>query len=148
MEQDRDLWVAEKNFILQQGFEEPTPQACHLQYSALVFQPRLVGLTLLLGVLFQSPVVFLILAAVLWWGALLLHWNLFDALYNRTAGSKPGAVRLGPAPAPRRFAQGMAGSFALVIVRRVQAIDLAGGKDTKIEGVTVVDTLKAAAVHP
>jgi hypothetical protein len=34
------------------------------------------------------------------------------------------------------------------IVRRAQAIDLAGRKGTKIEGITVVDILKAAAVHP
>ena len=115
MKPNRDPTAAERNFILQQGFEEPAPQACHLQYSALVFQPRVVGLTLLVGVLFQSPAVFLILAAVLWWGALLPQWNLFDAMYNRTAGSRPGAMRLGPAPAPRRFAQGVAGSFALVI---------------------------------
>ncbi len=115
MKRDGDTSVRERNFILQQGFEEPASQTCHLQYSALVFQPRLVGLTLLLGILFQSPAVFLALAAVLWWGALLPQWNLFDAVYNRTAGARPGAMRLGPAPAPRRFAQGMAGSFALVI---------------------------------
>ncbi len=115
MERNHDPPVAERNFIRQQGFEEPASQSCHLQYSALVFQPRLVGLILLIGILFQSPAVFLALTAVLWWGALLPKWNLFDAVYNRTAGSKPGAMRLGPAPAPRRFAQGVAGSFALVI---------------------------------
>ncbi|MCL5278606.1 MAG: DUF4395 domain-containing protein [Planctomycetes bacterium] len=111
MEPGRKLSDTERNFILQQGFEEPAPQTYHLQYSALVVQPRVVGLTLLLGILLQSPVVFLALAAVLWWGALLPPWNLFDAVCNRTAGARPGAVRLGPAPAPRRFAQGMAGSF-------------------------------------
>jgi hypothetical protein len=115
MEPEHEVSDAQRNFILQQGFDEPVPQACHLQYSALVLQPRVVGLPLLLGILLQSPVVFLALAAVLWWGALLPQWNLFDAVYNRTAGSKPGALRLGPAPAPRRFAQGLAGSFALVI---------------------------------
>ncbi len=107
--------ISEKNFILQQGFQEPTPQMCHPQYSALVFQPRLVGLILLLGIVLQSPAVFLVLAALLWWGALLPKWNLFDAVYNRVARSRPGGMRLGPAPAPRRFAQGVAGSFALVI---------------------------------
>ncbi len=110
-----DLFVSERHFILQQGFEEPTPQTGHLQYSALVFQPRLVGLTLLLGILFQSPAVFLILSAVLWWSALLPKWNPLDAVYNLMVGAKPGAVHLSPAPVPRRFAQGMAGSFALVI---------------------------------
>lgn len=38
-----------------------------------------------------------------------------DALRNATFGARPGAPRLGLAPAPRRFAQGMAGSFALAI---------------------------------
>jgi len=36
-------------------------------------------------------------------------------VYNRTLANRPGAVRLEPAPPPRRFAQGMAGSFALTI---------------------------------
>ncbi len=61
-----DLFVSERHFILQQGFQEPTPQTGHLQYSALVFQPPLVGLTLLLSILFQSPAVFLAPATVLW----------------------------------------------------------------------------------
>jgi hypothetical protein len=115
MNADHDLSVAEGNFILQQGFEAPAGPGCHRQYSALLFQPRLVGLTLLLGLGRQSPAVFLALAAVLGWSALRPKWNPFDAVYNRTAGAKPGSVRLSPAPAPRRFAQGLAGSFALVI---------------------------------
>jgi hypothetical protein len=32
--------------------------------------------------------------------------------------------------------------------RAEQAIELVGGKDTKIEGITVVDTLKAGAANP
>ena len=115
MKRNRDPSVTERNFILQQGFEEPASPACHRQFSALLFQPRLVGLTLLTGLLFQSPAVFLTLAAVLWWSALLPKWNPFDAVYNLLSEAKPGAMRLGPAPGPRRFAQGMAGSFALVI---------------------------------
>ncbi len=43
------------------------------------------------------------------------RWNPFEALYNATLGRRPGTVRLSPAPAPRRFAQGMAGSLALAI---------------------------------
>ncbi len=104
-----------RNFILQQGFNDPQPEACPLQYSALHFQPRLVGLFTLVGVMLQSPAFFLFLSAVLWWSALLPKWNPFDALYNVTLGARPGAVRLTPAPGPRRFAQGMAGTFALAI---------------------------------
>ncbi len=106
---------SERNFILQQGLGEPEPQVAHGRYRALLFQPRLVGLAVLAGIVSQSPVVFLVLSAVLWWSALLPRLNPFDALYNLTLGSRPGNMRLGPAPAPRRFAQGMAGTFALAI---------------------------------
>lgn len=104
-----------RNFILQQGFNDPQPEACPLQYSALHFQPRLVGLLILVGVMLQSPTIFLFLSAVLWWSALLPKWNPFDALYNITLGVRPGTIRLTSAPGPRRFAQSMAGTFALAI---------------------------------
>lgn len=106
---------SKRNFILQQGFGDPLPRTCPLEYSALIFQPRIVGLLALLGVILQSPLVFLPLSAVLWWSALLPRWNPFDALYNRTLGARPDALRLTPAPAPRRFSMGMAGAFALAI---------------------------------
>jgi hypothetical protein len=105
----------ERNFILQQGVEDPGPQDAHRRFEALLFQPRLIGLAVLVGITLQSPAVFLSLWAVLWWSALLPHLNPFDALYNVTLGARPGAIRLRPAPAPRRFAQGMAGTFALAI---------------------------------
>ncbi len=105
----------ERNFILQQGLEETETQDTHPRFESLLFQPRLIGLVVLIGIILQSPGVFLGLWAVLWWSALLPHLNPFDALYNLTLGARPGAIRLGPAPAPRRFAQGMAGTFALAI---------------------------------
>jgi len=105
----------ERNFILQQGLEDPGPQGSHRRFEALLFQPRLIGLTVLVGITLQSSAIFLGLWAVLWWSALLPQLNPFDALYNLTLGTRPGALRLGPAPAPRRFAQGMAGTFALAI---------------------------------
>lgn len=106
---------AKRNFILQQGFEDPQPLSCPVRFSALLFQPRLVGLLTIIGVIFQSPAIFLALSAVLWWSALLPSLSPFDALYNHTFGARPGAVRLTPSPAPRRFSQGMAGTFALAI---------------------------------
>jgi hypothetical protein len=115
MNNEHEHTAAERNFILQQGLEAPDPQTCHVRYAALLFQPRLVGLTVLIGVVFQSPTVFLTLAALLWWSALLPALNPFDALYNVSLGKQPGAVRLTPAPGPRRFAQGMAGTFALIV---------------------------------
>jgi len=105
----------ERNFILQQGLPEPAASTCHLQYSALLFQPRLVGLAVVLGVALQEPVVFLVLAGVLWWSAVFPRLSPFDALYNAFGSRRPGRVALSPAPAPRRFAQGMAGTFALAI---------------------------------
>ncbi len=106
---------AKRNFILQQGLDAPVEESCPIRFSALMFQPRMVGSIVFLAVLFQSPAIFLILSGILWWSALLPRLNPFDAVYNRTLGARPGAVRLSPAQPPRRFAQGMAGSFALAI---------------------------------
>ncbi len=105
---------AKRNFILQQGFENPAPLSCSLQYSSLQFQPRIVFIWVVAGIVSQSPAVFAALAAVLWWSALFPRLNPFDALYNRTLGRKPGAFRASPAPPPRRTAQTMAGAFALL----------------------------------
>ncbi len=103
-----------RNFILQQGFQDPGPALRPRQYSALTFQPRVVLVLVVAGVLFQSPVVFAVLCALLWWSALIPKLNPFSALYNLTAGGRPGAFRLAPAPAPRRGAETMAGAFALI----------------------------------
>jgi hypothetical protein len=106
---------SKRNFIIQQGLGEPLAASCPLQYSALLFQPRLVGLVVLMAVILQEPRVFLALSGVLWWSALVPRLNPFDALYNRALALRPGGFALPPAPSPRRFAQGMAGTFALAI---------------------------------
>lgn len=103
------------NFILQQGLDAPSPETCPLQYSSLLFQPRVIAVVLAVGIVLQSPGYFLVLAAVLWWSAALPRLNPFDALYNRTLGNRAGAARLGPAPPPRRFAQTLAGALSLGI---------------------------------
>lgn len=105
--------TAKRNFILQQGFDEPAPQVCSRQYSALHFQGRIVLVWIVAGILLQSSTVFYVLCAVLWWSALLPALNPFDAVYNLTFGRRAGAFRLTSAPAPRRTAQSMAGTFAL-----------------------------------
>jgi hypothetical protein len=109
------MWEeAKRNFIVQQGFDEPAPAVCPRQYSALHFQPRTVFLWIVTGIVSQSPLVFYLLCAVLWWSALLPNFNPFDALYNLIFGSNRfAAFPLTPAPAPRRTAQAMAGVFAL-----------------------------------
>jgi hypothetical protein len=106
----------ERNFLLQQGFEDaPAAASCSARYGALLFQPRLIGGIVLAGVLLQEPWIFLPLAAVLWWSALLPRLNPFERLYNAVIVGKPERARLMPAPVPRRFAQAMAGAFALGI---------------------------------
>jgi hypothetical protein len=107
-------WSLRRNFIIQQGYPEPTEANCDVQYSALRFQPKLVGAATIIGVVSQSPAFFLALAAVLWWSALSPRWNPFEALYHELHAGRSGRS-LGPAPAPRRFAQGMAATFALAI---------------------------------
>jgi hypothetical protein len=107
--------VAKRNFILQLGFEDPAPAVVPLQYSALVFQPKAVLIGVVAGILFQSPAIFAALGALLWWSALFPKLNPVNALYNRTTGSRPGAFRLGPSPAPRRGAETEAGAVALTI---------------------------------
>src|SRR4029450_11178955 len=57
---------------------------------------------------------FFALSAVLWWSAVVPRFNPFDALYNWTL-ARSGGSTLTAAPAPRRFAQAVAGLFALAI---------------------------------
>jgi hypothetical protein len=103
---------ADLNFILQQGLDAPESKSRIRVASALLFQPRLVGLISLAGAISQSPAAFAALGALLWWSALLPRLNPFDFGYNRTLGRSTGAPALGPAPMPRRFAQAIAGTFA------------------------------------
>jgi hypothetical protein len=105
----------QRNFILQQGFDEPTAAVCPKQYSALHFQGRIVLAWLIAGILFQTPLLFYALCAVLWWSAAFPKLNPFDAIHNWTFGRREGAFHLIPAPAPRRTAQTMAGAFALAV---------------------------------
>ena len=106
---------AQLNFIKQQGFEDASARACGYQYPALMFQPRVIGALVLVGVLLQSASLFLMLSAVLWWNALIPGLNPFDRLYNGLVASRKGLPALMAAPAPRRFAQGMAATFMLLI---------------------------------
>ena len=113
--------AAKRNFILQMGFEDPAPAIRPLQYSALVFQPKIVLAVVVAGILFQSWAVFADLGALLWWSALFPKLNPFRALYNLTIGSRPGAFRLDPSPAPRRAAETEAGTVALTIALLIHA---------------------------
>lgn len=104
----------ERNFILQQGFQELHGSGgCSVQYSALHFQPRVILAWLVAAILLQSPLMFFLMAAVLWWSASLPTLNPFEALYNWVEGRRPGGFRISSAPAPRRTAQAIAGGLAL-----------------------------------
>jgi hypothetical protein len=106
---------ANLNFVRQQGFKDTTPAQCELRFPALMWQPRVVGVLVLLGLLFESGWYFLALSAILWWSALLPQFNPFDAVYYRLVLKRRGLPPIGPAPAPRRFSQGMAATFLLAI---------------------------------
>jgi Domain of unknown function (DUF4395) len=80
-----------------------------------MFQPRVVGVLVLSGVLLQASTLFLTLSAVLWWSALMPRLNPFDRLYNSLVAARKGLPALTVAPGPRRFAQGMAATFMLLI---------------------------------
>jgi hypothetical protein len=80
-----------------------------------MFQPKLIGGLVIIGLVLQSWAFFLTLSAILWWSALVPDMNPFDALYNRLIAVPKGLPRLASAPGPRRFAQGMAATFMLGI---------------------------------
>ena len=108
---------AESRFILSQGFAEPAPESCGLHFAALQFQPRVIGIIVVAGMILQSVAIlpsvalFVILGIVLCWGAMVPDANVFEWAYNLTSPR----YRLTRAPAPRRFAQGLAGVMALAI---------------------------------
>jgi len=84
-------------------------------YAALMLQPRIVGSITVIGVLLQAPSVFLALSAALTWSALVLTRSVFDAIYNYGVARPRNLEPLAPAPAPRRFAGGLAGIVTLAI---------------------------------
>jgi hypothetical protein len=102
-----------RNFMLQQGFAEEPADACNMRFEGLYFQPRIVFALVLIAVVLQEPVIFLGLAAVLFWNVLFPALNPFERLYNRWIAGPRGRQRLTPAPVPPRFAQAVNGLFNL-----------------------------------
>jgi len=107
--------VSKLRFVQQQGFADAAASSCGVQYSGLMFQPRLVAVLLAIGIATQWAPLFFALALVLAWSALVPRLSPFDALYHVSIAGPRGLPAIGPAPPPRRFAQGMAASFALAI---------------------------------
>ena len=110
-----DRMTAQMNFVRQQGFRHASEEVCSHKYPPLMWQPRAIGILVVVGLVFQTSFYFLALSALLWWNVIFPALNTFDALYNRLVAKPKGVPRLGPAPAPRRFAQAMAGTFMLGI---------------------------------
>ena len=103
------------NFVRQQGFPDASPEECSYLYPALMWQPRVIGILVLIALAFQAAPLFIALAVLLWWNVIVPEFNPFDALYNRLVAKPKGVPRLTPAPAPRRFAQAEAGTVMLAI---------------------------------
>ena len=126
-------------FIRQQGFSGETfPGSL---YIALIMQPWLIGVVAAIGVLLQSAWIFLALAAVLWWSALVPTRNPFDAIYNHLVAYRRGLPPLRAALSPRRFAAGEAGTVALAA-----GLALVAGATTTawiIEGVLIGGVMSA-----
>jgi hypothetical protein len=101
------------NFMKQQGFADEPGDLCSMHFEGLYFQPRIVFPLVLVAILLQSAWLHLVLSAVLWWNTLVPAWNPFERLYNRFVAAPRGRRLLGPAPGPRRMAQGMAATFNL-----------------------------------
>jgi uncharacterized protein DUF4395 len=99
-------------FISQLGYR--TPNVDNGWYGALMFQPRMIGVVVTIGVGVASPWVFLTLSSVLWWSTIVPKWNVFDAIYNGLVLRRRGLPPVPPAPAPRQFAQSMAATAAFV----------------------------------
>ena len=129
--------LSKVEFIREQGF---TTEGCQEGlYSALMFQPRVIAGVVISGVVVQSPWIFLALATVLWWSALVPSHNPFDAFFNR-AMADPKRLRAMPAaPQPRRFSQAVAATFAMSIAMTL----LAGASHAAwlIEGVFVAGSM-------
>ncbi len=111
-----------RNFMKQQGFAEESPDACNMHFTGLYFQPRIVGplvvvgiIVHLLGYVVPAAAIFFVLSALLWWNVTLPALNPFEQFYNRVLAAPRGKTTLAPSPGPRRFAQGMAAAFMLVV---------------------------------
>ena len=124
------------NFMRQQGFTPEPADACDMRFEGLYFQPRLVFPLVLLAIVLQSAPFFFILSAVLWWNVAVPRLNPFELAYNRLLARPKGRAPLTPAPAPRRFAQGMAATFMLAIGLALRAGSM--GTAYLLEGMLVM----------
>jgi uncharacterized protein DUF4395 len=102
-------------FVRGQGFVAGDEASCGLRYPSLMFQPRVIGILVAIGLVTQWPGLFAALGILLAWNVLFPRWNVFDGLYAALVARPRGIAPPEPAPPPRRFAQGMASTFMLAI---------------------------------
>jgi hypothetical protein len=105
---------AEYKFLQQQGFLNDNKDMAKNHYNALLFQPIIVSATMLIAIIIQSATIFLVFSGLLWTNTIFPKANPFERLYVKTIGKSRGVGDLEPAPAPRRFMQGMAASLMLI----------------------------------
>jgi hypothetical protein len=125
-------------FVRSLGYLAPDPDGG--LYSALMFQPRVVGAVTVTGVLLQAPWAFFTLSAALAWSALVPTRSLFDAIYNFMARRR-GLQHLTAAPAPRRTAGVLAAMVTLLI-----GVALQTGATTTAWALEVLMVVASAAV--
>ena len=111
-------------FIRSLGYLDPHPD--DQLYSALMLQPRIIAGLTVIGLLLQTPWLFLALSAALGWSAFVPTRSLFDAIYNYVVARPRGLATLEAAPAPRRFA----GGLAAVVTLTFGVALLAGARST------------------
>jgi hypothetical protein len=106
----------------QQGFGEEPSATCDMHFAGLYFQPRIVFALVVVGIIlnglglvFPSAVLFFVLCGALLWNVSFPALNPFERLYNAAIAIPRSKTILPPAPGPRRFAQGMAAIFMLVV---------------------------------
>ncbi len=90
--------TAKLNFVQQQGLKDASPKSCAYQDPALMWQPRAIGVLVLIGVALQVWPYFLGLGALLWWNVVFPKLNPFDALVQSLRGQTEGAAPAWPGP--------------------------------------------------
>ena len=92
---------SKNQFIRSLGYLDPHPG--DQLYSALMLQPRVVGGLTVIGLLFQTPWLFLALSAALWWSALVPTRSLFDADLQLRGGPSSRSRAVGASASPSSF---------------------------------------------
>lgn len=128
-----------------QGFTELSDQEIHRLNLALRFTPAVCSALMIVGLVWQLPVLLFVLAAFGWMGAAFTRGNPVDWLYNVVVRSLIGGAALPPNPPGRRFSCAIGGTFAAGA-----AVAFLGGLNTLayvLGGFVVAASLAVATTH-